>query len=84
MTGKRCGVNVLQNISINDLYSEVANSLVYDPVYHTDRERYLRIMQLNNRNCYEIVIYTRTKHDEWGGKILYDYSGEVVVKKYET
>ena len=84
MTGKTCGVNALQNISINDLYREIADSLIYDPIHHTDRARYLRIMQLNNRNYYELVEYTRTKHDEWGGKILYDYTGEVVVKKYET
>ena len=84
MTGKTCGVNALQNISISDLYKEIADSLIYDPIYHTNRARYLRIMQLNNRNCYELVEYTQTKHDEWGGKILYDYSGEWVIKKYET
>ena len=84
MTGKICGVNALQNIPISDLYREIVESLIYDPIHHTDRARYLRIMQLNNRNCYELVEYTRTKHDEWGGKILYDYSGEVVVKQYET
>ena len=84
MTGKICGVNALQNIPISDLYREIVESLIYDPIHHTDRARYLRIMQLNNRNCYELVEYTRTKHDEWGGKIRYDYSGEVVVKQYET
>lgn len=84
MSGQICGVNELQNISISELYTEIADSLIYDPIYHTDRARYLRIMQLNNRNCYELVEYTRTKHDEWGGKIFYDYSGEVVVKQYET
>ena len=84
MTGETCGEDELLNISTNDLYKEIAESLIYDPIHHTDRARYLRIMQLNNSGYYELVEYTRTKHDEWGGKILYDYSGEVVVKKYET